>query len=263
MTWEEFQKRKIFVVPCKTQEEVEQIPAGLYNFYQDPENNPLSTPTGKLEYYSTEIAKYTPDDPERPPVPHWIEKGESHDERLSSERAEKYPLLCMSNHGRWRMHAQCDDIIWNREVETMKIRGKDGYQYEPCWLHTSEAEKRGIQHGDIVKVYNERGVVLCGAYVTERLIPQVCYVDHGSRLDPIIPGWLDRGGAINTITPTSTTSKNATGMAVSGFLVQVEKVTDEEMAQWRRDYPEAFARKVDPDAGVCLAGWLVDEKEAE
>ncbi len=90
------------------------------------------------------------------------------------------------------MHAQCDDIIWNREVETMKIRAKDGYQYEPCWIHTSEAEKRGIKHGDIVKVYNERGIVLCGAYVTERLIPHTCYVDHGSRLDPIIPGWLDQ-----------------------------------------------------------------------
>ena len=46
-------------------------------------------------------------------------------------------------------------------------------------------------------------------------------------------------------------------MAVSGFLCQVEKVTDEEWAAWKRDYPEAFARKVDPDAGVCLDGWLI------
>ena len=115
-----------------------------------------------------------------------------------------------------------------------------------------------------MKVYNERGVVLCGAYVTERLIPRTCYVDHGARLDPIIPGWLDRGGDINTITPTSTTSKNATGMAVSGFLVQVEKVTDEEMEQWKRDYPEAFARKLDPACGVCLEGWLLpDDRTVE
>jgi len=263
MTWEEFQKRKIYVVPCKLQEEVEALPAGLWHFYDDPDNNPLSTPTGKLEYFSTEIHKNTPNDPERMPVPHWVEKSESHDERLSSERAKDYPLLCMSNHGRWRMHAQCDDIIWNREVETMKIRGKDGYQYEPVWIHTSEAEKRGIKHGDIVKVFNERGIVLCGAYVTERLIPHTCYVDHGSRLDPIIPGWLDRGGAINTITPTSQTSKNATGMAVSGFLVDVQKVTDEEMEGWKRDYPEAFARKIDPDAGVCLEGWLIGDARKE
>ena len=107
-----------------------------------------------------------------------------------------------------------------------------------------------------------RGIVLCGAYVTERIIDRACYVDHGARLDPIIPGLVDRGGAINTITPTNTTSRMATGMAVAGFLAQVEKVTDEEMEQWRRDYPEAFARHIDHDAGVCLAGWLIDEKEA-
>jgi len=203
------------------------------------------------------------DDPERPPVPHWVEKSETHDERLSSERAKKYPLLCMSNHGRWRVHAQCDDIIWNREVETMKIRGKDGYQYEPVWLSPKEAEKRGIKHGDIVKVFNERGIVLCGAYVTERLNDNTCYIDHGSRLDPIIPGWLDRGGCINSITPTGMTSKNCTGMATSGFLAEVAKVTDEEMEQWKKDYPEAFARKIDPDAGVCLDGWLISEEVQE
>ena len=38
-----------------------------------------------------------------------------------AKRTKDYPLLCMSNHGRWRMHAQCDDITWTREVETMKI----------------------------------------------------------------------------------------------------------------------------------------------
>ncbi len=54
----------------------------------------------------------------------------------------------------------------------------------------------------------------------------------------------------------------ATGMAVAGFLAQVEKVTDEEMETWRREYPEAFARHIDPDAGVCLAGWMIEETEA-
>jgi trimethylamine-N-oxide reductase (cytochrome c) len=257
MSFEEWSDKKIFVVPCK--KDAQELPAGMYDFYTDPAGNPLTTPTGLLEFKSTAIEKHMPDDEERPPVPHWVEKSVAHDERLSSERAAQYPLLCMSNHGRWRMHAQCDDIIWNREVETMKIRGADGYQYEPVWLNPAEAEARGIRHGDIVKVYNERGIVLCGAYVTERLIEKTCYVDHGSRLDPIIPGVLDRGGAINLITPTSMTSKNATGMAVSGFLVEVEKVTDAEMDGWKRDYPEVFARKVDPAAGVCLEGWLIGQ----
>jgi len=254
MSWEEFSDKKVFVVPID--KDTKDIPAGLYNFYKDPKKHRLSTPTGLLEFSSTHIEQYMPDDPERPPVPHWIEKGEMHDERLSGERAKKYPLLCMSNHGRWRVHAQCDDVPWTREIGTMKVRAKDGYQYEPVWLNPKTAKERGIEHGDIVKVFNERGTVLCGAYVTERLIPGVAYVDHGSRLDPIDPGKLDRGGAINTITPNSITSKNATGMATSGFLVEVLKVTDEEMEQWKRDFPESFSRKIDHAAGVCMAGWM-------
>ena len=256
MSWEEFSEKKIFVVPCK--KDTHLIPPGLRRFYEDPKSNPLSTPTGLMEFTSTHIEQYMPDDPERQPIPNWVERGETHDERIGGERAKKYPLLCMTNHGRWRMHAQCDDIIWNREIETMKIRAKDGYQYEPAWLNPAEAEKRGIRHGDIVKVVNERGTVLCGAYITERLVQSVCYVDHGARVDSIIPGELDRGGAINLITPTAMISKNCTGMATSGFLVEVAKVTDEEMEGWKRDYPDAFARKIDYASGVCLEGWLLD-----
>jgi len=257
MSWEEFCERKIFVVPCY--KDALDIPPGLRNFYEDPKNNPLTTPTGLMEYTSTAIERHMPDDPERPPIPKWVEKSETHDERLSGDRARKYSLLCMSNHGRWRMHAQCDDIIWNREVETMKIRANDGYQYEPAWLHPVEAVKRGIKHGDIVKVFNERGTVLCAAYITERLMPNVCYVDHGARLDSIIPGELDRGGAINLITPTGMTGKHSTGMATSGFLVEVAKVTNEEMESWKKNYPDSFARKLDYATGVCLDGWLLDK----
>jgi anaerobic selenocysteine-containing dehydrogenase len=39
----------------------------------------------------------------------------------------------------------------------------------------------------VVNISNERGQVLCGAYVTERIMPGVIYVDHGSRYDPIVP----------------------------------------------------------------------------
>jgi anaerobic selenocysteine-containing dehydrogenase len=254
ISWEDLQKKKYVVIPCSS--EIKDIPPGLSEFCQDPKSAPLETPTGLLEYSSTALETHFPDDPERPPVPAWIEKGESHDERLSSMRTKDYPLLCMSNHPRWRMHAQGDDITWMREFPTMKVKGKDSYLYEPLWINPKEAEKRGIADGDIVKVFNERGVVLCGAYVTERVVPSVAYVDHGARWDPIIPGKLDRGGAINTITPHKVTSKNATGMVVSGFLVEVARVTDDEMAAWRKDYPEAFNRDYDLPTGVSLVGWL-------
>lgn len=261
---DDFHKKDIFVMPCIADyQDFSIYPPGWSLFANDPEKHPLSTPSGKLEFTSTGLSEHFPDDDERPPYPKWIEKGETHDESLSSERADKYPLLCMSNHGHWRFHANCDDITWNREMETMKIRGKDGYQYEAAWISPKTAEKCGVKHGDIVKIYNERGTVLCGAYVTERLVDSTVYVDHGARFDPIDAESIDRGGAINLITPHGNVSKFSTGMVVSGFLVGLEKVTDEEMESWKKKYPEAFARKIDEACGVCLEGWMIDDEEAE
>lgn len=137
--------------------------------------------------------------------------------------------------------------------------GKDGYKYEPLWMHPTEAEKRGIEHGDIVKIFNERGIVLAGAYVTERLRPGVVYIDHGARADAIKVGEIDRGGAINTISPDGIISENCVGQATSGYLVQLERLSGAEMDQWRQDYPEAFERKYDPAGGLRFDAWVIKE----
>ena len=247
ITWEEFKEKGYFVIPVDP--DWEKYPAGMIEFYSEPEKYPLSTPSGKIEFYSERLAEHFPDDEERPPVPHWIEKSETHDERLSSERAKKYPLLCMSNHPRWRVHANLDDVTWFHEIPTSKVRGPDGYLYEPIWINPMDAEKRGIENREVVKVYNEKGAVLVGAYVTERIMPGVVYVDHGARYDPIVHGELDRGGAINSISPYNTTSKNCAGMAVSGFLVEVEQVNLDEL---RKKYPEAFKRPYHPASGLRM-----------
>jgi trimethylamine-N-oxide reductase (cytochrome c) len=238
----------------------EKDPVGLFNFYKDPEHYPLATPSGKLEFYSERLAKNFPDDKERPPVPHWIEKSDDHDERLSSFRSKTLPLLLMSNHGRWRVHAQCDDISWTREAPTCKVKGVDGYMYEPLWINPVDAAKRGIRHGDIVKVFNERGIVLGGAAVWERIMPGVVYMDHGARVDFIIPGKVDRGGAINLISPGPILSKNCAGMATSGYLVECEGVSEVQMGEWRKENPEAFTREYDPASGLRFNAWVEGEK---
>jgi len=251
ISWEELNKRGYFIVPVDP--DWEKAPAGLIEFYEDPEHHPLSTPTGKLEFYSTGLAEHFPDDDERPPVPHWISWGETHQESLDSPRAKQYPLLVVSNHPRWGVHAQHEDITWLREIETCKMRGPDGYLYQPLWINPVDAAKRGIKHGDIVGIYNERGMVLAAAYVTERIIPGAVSIDHGAKYDPIVLGQIDRGGAINTITPGNTTSRHVCGMVVSGFLAEVEKV---DLDKLRAKYPEAFARKFHPAAGPSIEGVL-------
>ena len=230
-----------------------------------PEKHPLETPSGKLEFYSQRLADHYPDDNVRGPLPKWIEKDEFHDERISSPRANEYPLLLVSNHGRWRTHAQNDDIPWQREIMTCKVKGWDGYLYEPIWIHPVDAEARGIKDGDILKMFNERGTVLGGALVWERIMPGA--VSHGPRR-PRRPvnvgpdGILDRGGANNLISPLNGISPNCWGMATSGFLVEVQKVTMAEMEEWREKYPEAFARKYDPASGLRFEAWVLEEGEA-
>jgi molybdopterin guanine dinucleotide-containing S/N-oxide reductase-like protein len=259
ITWEELEEKEYFVFP--TIPDWKNDTPGLRKFYEDPEKNPLQTPSGKLEFYSERLEKYFPGDVERPPTPKWIEKGETHNERISSERAQMFPLLMMSNHGRWRVHSQCDDISWTREALTGKVKGWDGYMYEPLWINPLDAAKRGIRQGDIVKACNERGTVLCGALVWERIMPGAVYVDHGARTDFIIPGQVDRGGAINLISPRGLTSKRAGGQATSGYLVEVEKLTLSEMQAWQRDYPEAFEREYDPASGLRFNGWVEDDSK--
>ena len=254
--WEEFKEKQYTVLPV--QKDWERWPAGLYEFYKDPKKNPLPTPTGKLEFWSESLENAFPTDEERPGIPKWIEKGITHDERISSYRANAFPLLVMSNHGRWRTHAQGDDIPWTKEAVTGKVRGWDGYWYEPCWMNPKDAEARGIKDGDIVRVYNERGSVLCGALVWERIMPGVLSIDHGARADFIIPGELDRGGAINAIAPQGLTSKHAGGQATSGYLADVERVSMAQMEEWMAKYPEAFAREYDPASGLRFNGWITE-----
>jgi trimethylamine-N-oxide reductase (cytochrome c) len=252
---EELKEKGYYVAPVDP--EWQRYPAGLTEFYEDPENHPLETPSGKIEFYAQNLAKHFPGDDERPPVPHWIEKGESHDERISGERAAKYPLLLVSNHPRWRVHVQLDDVPWFREIPACKVRGLDGYMYEPVWINPVDAAARGIKSGDIVNIFNERGGVLGGAIITERIMPGAVYQDHGARYDPIVAGRLDRGGSNNTICPTMVTSRNAAGEVTSGFLVQVAPV---DIGELMEKYPEAFKRHYTPETGLLFHAWVEESR---
>jgi trimethylamine-N-oxide reductase (cytochrome c) len=87
-------------------------------------------------------------------------------------------------------------------------------------------------------------------------MPGVAYVDHGARHDPIIPGVIDRGGAINCISGEGITSEKCVGQATTGYLVEVTKLSGAEMDQWKVDYPEVFNRDYDPGAGLRFEAWL-------
>jgi trimethylamine-N-oxide reductase (cytochrome c) len=118
VSWEDLKKNKYFSLPPNPKW-VDTVPAGT-KFYNDPDKNPLQTPSGKLEFYSQQIEDNWPGDKERGPIAKYVRGGAeeedwTHDEdRLISKRAEKYPLL---------MESCCRDFANQGSSDMLNSRG--------------------------------------------------------------------------------------------------------------------------------------------
>lgn len=253
--WKKFKEIGYYIFPFPNMDEYlkSKPKPGMKAYYDLPEGRGLETPSGKLEFYSKGIADHFPDDKERPPVPHWIPYGETNQESLMHERAKKYPLVVLSPHPRYRGHSSYTVVSWIKDgIPGNKVKGPDGYLYEALWINPEDAAKRGLKTGDVLKIFNERGEVLAAAFLSERVIPGVVQIPNGAMYDPIIPGKLDRGGCIDTISP-GILSKNAAGQNMNAYLAEVEKV---DLDALRKQYPEEFARS-DQRAKFEQNAWVV------
>ncbi len=170
---------------------------------EDPEKNPFSTPSGKIEIYSELLADM--ENPLIPPVPKYIEPEEGPDDPLRGE----FPLQLITTHFRRRVHSVFENVPWLAELEP-----------DAMWINPVDAEPRGIKEGDPVKIFNQRGTVVMPARVTERIIPGVVNIHEGAWFSPDSEG-VDRGGCANVLTA----DKHSPGGAFisNTSLVQVEK----------------------------------------
>ena len=81
-----------------------------------------------------------------------------------------------------------------------------------------------IKKNDLVKVFNERGAVICAALPTQRLPRGVCHGYESSAVyDPMgEPGKsVDRGGCLNLLTPHRTQTKSTHSIGGANSLVQI------------------------------------------
>ena len=67
-----YQEKGYWIPPLlpEPQDSREKPRTTMGDFYEEPEKYPLKTPSGKIEFYSQNLAKHFPDDKERPPLPH-------------------------------------------------------------------------------------------------------------------------------------------------------------------------------------------------
>ena len=237
MSWKEFLKKGYYVVPPLP--EGKRDPVSMRWFYNGtkkdvPEPHPLpgdyseeflkglQTQSGKFEFECSSLKNFDPDDPERPPVLKYLPSWEG---THTKELFDRYPLQLITPHTRFSYHTLADGKNTPvNDIEEHRVK-VDGYDYLVMRINPLDAAERGIKHHQLVKVFNDRGAVLCAARLTERLPRGVIHAYSASAVyDPIgEPGYsVDRGGCINQLTPKRSIAAKTSGTAANSCLAQVE-----------------------------------------
>ena len=184
----------------------------FHTFRQDPETNPLDTPSGKIEIYSERLAAIADswtlgkDDVIRP-LPEYVSSWEGHE----SPTIDKYPLQMFGFHYKARTHSTYANVDVLRETNPQEVL-----------VNPIDAKARGIKDGDLLKIWNDRGEIRVGAKVTPRIMPGVIAMGQGSWYAPDRKG-VDLGACMNTLT-TQRPSPLAKGNPQHSNLVEIAKV---------------------------------------
>jgi biotin/methionine sulfoxide reductase len=180
----------------------------LRAFRNDPLNKRLPTPSGKIEIYSKTIAGFGYDD--CPPHPAWLPSTEPPDSR--------HPLTLIANQPSTRLHSQLDFGAYS---QSRKIAGREAIRLNP-----TDAARRGIADGDIVRLFNDRGACLAAAAVTDDVMPGVVQLSTGAWYDPqagVADDPLCVHGNPNVLTRDIGTSRLAQGCCGQVTVVECEK----------------------------------------
>ena len=181
------------------------------DFRADPVKNPLDTPSGKIEIFSARLHDIGKTWTLLPGdvisglpiyVPCW--------EGVSDPLRSKYPIQLIGHHYKERTHSTYGNVPWMKEAAPQEV-----------WINPIDAVARGIQHGDLVYVFNDRGRTKVPAKVTKRIMPGVASLPEGAWYTPDSSG-VDQNGCVNILTRYRP-SPLAKGDPQHTILVEIEK----------------------------------------
>ncbi|MEQ8443423.1 MAG: molybdopterin-dependent oxidoreductase [Alphaproteobacteria bacterium] len=188
-----------------------QIRCFLGDFREDPRENRLRTPSGRIEISSETIARFGYADIGA--FPTW----QAPYEWLGNvDGGEDYPLHLISNQPRTRLHSQLDPGAGSTGS---KIQGR-----EPMRMNPADAAERGIADSSVVRVFNDRGAILAGVTLDDAVMPGVLQLATGAWYDPddpSAPASIDRHGNPNVLTADRGTGTLAQGPSAHTCLVEV------------------------------------------
>ena len=184
---------------------VEQPAVAFADFRGDPEKHPLPTASGKIEIFSRQL--YDLGRPEEiPAVPKYIQEWES----PFGPEAQQYPLQAIGHHSMHRVHSTHENNDYLEEAFPQRL-----------FINPLDARPRGLEDGDLVRVFNDRGAILLPCRITGRILPGVVDIPQGAWWTPDEHG-DDRRGCVNVLTSERWTPL-AFGSAQHTIMVQVEK----------------------------------------
>jgi biotin/methionine sulfoxide reductase len=204
----EFWHKGFFEVPIKKTKKIM-----FQKFREDPKENPLNTPTGKIEISSEPIKSFNLKDCKGHPS--WIEPYEW----LGGKN--NYPLHLISNQPEYRLHGQLDNAEYSLKN---KIKNR-----EPVTINIIDAKERNIKNEDIVLIFNERGKVLAGARITDEIMKGVVVLPTGAWFDPDYETNTDLHGNPNVLTKDIGTSELSQGPTSHTCLVEIKKAKKNEI----------------------------------
>jgi biotin/methionine sulfoxide reductase len=182
-------------------------------FRADPVANKLTTPSGRIELFSEKIAGFGYDN--CPPHATWIEPSEW----VGGTLAQTYPLHLVSSQPRHKLHSQMD-------AGPISARGKIAGR-EAVTMNPDDARRRGLNDGDVVRIYNARGACIAGVVLSDALSSGVAKLSCGAWYDPVgaEDGAVCAHGNANVLTHDRGTSKLSQGPSTGTNMVEIERWT--------------------------------------
>lgn len=208
VSFEEFWERGVVRTPTPT-EELEWVRHG--DFRQDPEANPLHTRSGKVELWCEAVAEMNV--PDCPPMATWIKPAEY------LGNAEPDQVHVVSPHPYNRIHSQFAQADLRHELN---IKDREFLR-----ISVEDAEARGIEDGDLVELSNERGRLIAGARVTDKIMPGVVSLYEGAWLSFDDQGRCN-SGSINTITSSRRSSALSQATSANTCIATLKKAENVE-----------------------------------
>ena len=260
VSWEDFKKKGYYVAGVPEDREphfgfrwfAEEYPCDTPNHKPCQEEGKLGTFTGKFEFVSESLLYYAPHDEIRTPIATYKRSWEGH----HSIKAKKYPFHLISPHPRFDYHTQHNQSTpWLWEIPENRVY-INGNPYLIARIHPDKAKEKGIEEGDIVELFNERGSVLCAAHITYRCEINTIHAYGSSGIyNPTVPGEtsMDICGCVNILTPGRLIGDMVPGMAPNSCLMDIRKYDcDLPKGQMFEDKLDKVAKEADPDAESCV-----------